>query len=226
MSRPVSVQERVSTWSKGQKVTRTQPTVPSEMIHTPWLIPHFVTAWIQNWFDFSPISTQYPIMTKWKHAFRNVSTFYWKWNITFTNVYTPESILCWSIFSGDYEALLARLLRLVELPALGRVWVFPCFFPFANGDLCALGNFQHSRNCFILFPRYMPHHNSISEVYLQFLGLRGIVSALTCTVNCGELFLSHVQTIKLATGGLQSSCIDISRMIKGNWMICAQFCIS
>uniref|UniRef100_A0A8C7DB23 RAD54 like 2 n=1 Tax=Oncorhynchus kisutch TaxID=8019 RepID=A0A8C7DB23_ONCKI len=67
---------------------------------------------------------------------------------------------------------------------------FSIFFPFANGDICALGNFQHSRNCFILFPRYMPHHNSISEVYLQFLGLCGIVSALTCTVNCGELFLS------------------------------------
>ena len=38
-----------------------------------WLIPHFVvTAWIQNWlntFSFSPIYTQYPIMTKWKHVF-------------------------------------------------------------------------------------------------------------------------------------------------------------
>ena len=32
------------------------------------------------------------------------------------------------------------------------------------------------------------------------------------------MFLNHVQSIELATGGLQSSCRDIPRMIKGNWM--------
>jgi len=31
-------------------------------------------------------------------------------------------------------------------------------------------------------------------------------------------FPNHVQLIELATGGFQSSCRDISRMIKGNWM--------
>ena len=77
---------------------------------------------------------------------------------------------------------------------------------------------------FIPFARCMPHHNSISEIYGQFLGLHGISSALSCTVNCGTLyrqvcfFQNHVQTIELATCGLQSSCCDSSRMIKGNWM--------
>ena len=70
----------------------------------------------------------------------------------------------------------------------------------------------------------MPPHNSISEFYGQFLGFHGGGSALTCTVNCGTsyrkvcFFLNHVQSIELATGGLQSSCRDISRMIKGNWI--------
>ena len=32
-----------------------------------------------------------------------------------------------------------------------------------DGAHCALGNFQHSRNCFIPFPRSVPPHNSISE---------------------------------------------------------------
>ena len=54
-------------------------TVPSESIHSPWLIPHFVvTAWIQNVLNilfFSPIYTQYPIMTKWKHVLTNVCRF-------------------------------------------------------------------------------------------------------------------------------------------------------
>ena len=76
------------------------------------------------------------------------------------------------------------------------------FFPFPNdGVHCALGNFQHSRNCFIPFPISMPPHNSHKELYGQFLGLHGRVPSLTCTVNCGTLsrkvcfFLNHVQLI-------------------------------
>ena len=48
--------------------------------------------------------------------------------------------------------------------------------------------------------------------------------ALTCTVNCGTLnrqvcaFPHHVQSVGFTTGGLQSSCRNISRMINGNRM--------
>ena len=98
-------------------------------------------------------------------------------------------------------------------------------FPFPNdGSRCALGNFQHSRNRFLHQPRSMPLHNSVEEFYGQVLGLHGGVSALTCTDNCWTLqakmcfFLCHVQSIKLATDRLQSSCRDSSRMIKGNWI--------
>ena len=96
------------------------------------------------------------------------------------------------------------------------------FFPFPNdGAGCALGNFQHSGNSFIPFPRPLPPHNSKSEFNEQFLALHCIVSALPCTVNCGTLYrkvcfvIYHVQSIESATGGLKSSFRDISRMIKG-----------
>ena len=108
---------------------------------------------------------------------------------------------------------------------LGRVCIVPYSFSFLMMELAVLlENFQHSRNYFIPFPRSMPPHNSISEFYGQFLGLHGRVSAPIYTVNCGTLYrkvyfsLNHVQSIELATGGLQSSCRDISRMIKWNWV--------
>jgi hypothetical protein len=76
----------------------------------------------------------------------------------------------------------------------------------------------------------VPHHNPVSELCWQFLRPQGLVFALTCTVNCGTLyrqvcaFLNHVQSIEFSTGGLQSSCRNISRMVNGNsW---AQFRVS
>ena len=48
--------------------------------------------------------------------------------------------------------------------------------------------------------------------------------SLTCTVNCRTLytqvcaFPNHAQSIECTTGGLQSSCRNVSRMINGNRM--------
>ena len=69
-----------------------------------------------------------------------------------------------------------------------------------------------------------PRHNPVSEIYGQFLRPHGLVFALTCTVNCGTLyrqvcaFPNYVRSIKFTTGGLQSSCRNIARMINGNRM--------
>jgi hypothetical protein len=66
----------------------------------------------------------------------------------------------------------------------------------------------------------VPRHNPVSEL----CGHHGLVSALTSTVNCGTLyrrvcaFTNHVQSIEFTTGGHQSSCRNISRMINGNRM--------
>ena len=85
--------------------------------------------------------------------------------------------------------------------------------PFKNdGGQCVLGDLQRCRNFLAPFPRTGPQQNPVSGLYRQFLRPYGLVSALTCTVNCGTLyrqvcaFLNHVQSIEFTTGGLQSSC--------------------
>ena len=93
-----------------------------------------------------------------------------------------------------------------------------------DGGHCVLGELQYFRNVLVPFPRSVPRHNPVSELYRQFLRPHGLVFALTCTVNCGTLyrqvcaFPNHVQSIEFTTGGLQSSCRNISRMINGNKM--------
>ena len=97
--------------------------------------------------------------------------------------------------------------------------------PFKNdGGHCVLVYLQRCRNVLVPFPRSVPLHNPVSELYGQFLRPHGLVFALTCTVNCGTLhrqvcaFPNHVQSVEFATGELQSSCRNISRMINGNKM--------
>ena len=91
--------------------------------------------------------------------------------------------------------------------------------PFNNdGGHCLLGDLQCCRNSLAPFPRSVPRHNPVSELYGQFLRPHGLVFALTCTVNCVTLyrqvfaFPNNVQSIEFTTGGLQSSCRNISRM--------------
>jgi hypothetical protein len=68
----------------------------------------------------------------------------------------------------------------------------------------------------------VPRHNPVLELYGQFLRPHVLIFALTRTVNCGTLhrlvwaFSNHVQSIEFTTGGLQSSCRNISRMINCN----------
>ena len=59
---------------------------------------------------------------------------------------------------------------------------------------CALEDLQCYRNVLVLFPRSVPQHNPVSELY----GLRphGLVFALTCTVKCGNLHKSSVSLSK------------------------------
>jgi hypothetical protein len=83
-----------------------------------------------------------------------------------------------------------------------------------DGGNCVLGDLQCCRHFLVPFPRSVPQHNPVSELYGQFLRPYGLVLSLTYTVNCGN----HVQSIEFTTDGLQSSCRNISRMIKGNRM--------
>ena len=83
--------------------------------------------------------------------------------------------------------------------------------PFKNdGGHCVLGDLQCCRNVLVPFPRSLPRHNPVSELYRQFLRPYSLIFALTFTVNCGTLyrqvcaFPNHVQSIDFTTGGLQS----------------------
>ena len=97
------------------------------------------------------------------------------------------------------------------------------FFPFRDDEgHCFLEDLQCCRCFLVPFPRSLPRHNPVSELYGQFLRPHGLVFALTCTVNGGTLyrqvcaFPNHVQSIEFTTGGLQSSYRNISRMTNGN----------
>ena len=117
------------------------------------------------------------------------------------------------------KALLSRLLTLAGQPALGRVLVVPNFF---HLRMMAPTVFLGTLNVLVPFPRCVPRQNPVSELYGQLLRLQDLVLALTCTVNCETLyrqvctFPNHVQSNEFTTGGLQSSCRNISRMINGN----------
>ena len=83
---------------------------------------------------------------------------------------------------------------------LGRVLVVPNFFHFRMREATVfLGDLQCCRHFLGPFPRSVPRHNPVSELYWQFLRPHGFVFALTCTVNCGTLyrqvcaFPNHVQ---------------------------------
>ena len=118
----------------------------------------------------------------------------------------------------SFRCLLANtFLTKALLPALHRVLVVPNFFHLIMVDASVFFDLQYYRNVLVPFPRSVPQHNPVSELYGQFLQLYGLVFALTCTVNCGTLY-RQVYFFEFTTGGLQLRCRNISRMINGNRM--------
>ena len=95
-----------------------------------------------------------------------------------------------------------------------------------NCKVCPLCSWGPSmlQKCLIPFPRSVPRHNPVSELYGQFLWPHNLFFALTCTVNYETLyrqvcaFPNHFQLIEFTTCGLQSSCRNISRIISWTWM--------
>ena len=117
------------------------------------------------------------------------------------------------------KALLSWLLSLVRQLALRSLLMVPYFFHLRMMEATVfLGIFL------VHFSRSVHRHNPVSELYGQFLRPHDLVFALIGTVNWGTLyrqvcaFPNHVQSIDFTTGGLQSSCRNISRMINGNKM--------
>ena len=94
----------------------------------PFTFLHFVTLQPYSNIDyivifFSPIYTQYPIMTKQKHVCGNLSKL--KYDI-YICIQTLYSVVCWSTFGSDYSSWLWRY-------KLGTP-VFWEFLPFFSAD--------------------------------------------------------------------------------------------
>ena len=121
------------------------------------------------------------------------------------------------------KALLPRLLSLAGRPALGRVLVVPNFFHLRMMEATVfLGTFNAAEMfCYPSPDLCLDTILCLSSTDNSF-DLMAWFFALTCTVNCGTsyrrvcAFPNHVQSIEFTTGGLQSSCRNISRMINGN----------
>jgi hypothetical protein len=78
------------------------------------------------------------------------------------------------------KALLPRLLCWRVVPNV--------FHSRMMGGHCVLVDLQYCRIFLVPFPRSVPWHNPVSELYRQFLWSHGLVFALTCAVNCGTLY--------------------------------------
>ena len=116
------------------------------------------------------------------------------------------------------------MLSLAWRPALGSLGGSK-LLPFKNGGgHCVPEDLQCCRNVLVPFPRSVPRHNPVSELYGQSLRPHGLVFAPTCTVNCGVLYrqvhthLSKSCPINLIYHRWTPSCRNISRMINGNRM--------
>ena len=102
-----------------------------------------------------------------------------------------------------------------------------CYFPPLHLRMEAtvlIRTHQRCRHFSVPFPRSVPRYHPVLEVYRQFLGLHGLVCALTCTEKAPQFyrqvcaFPNHVQSTEFNISGLQLSCTNISRIISGNRM--------
>ena len=91
-----------------------------------------------------------------------------------------------------------------------------------DGGHHVLGDLQCSRHFLVSFQRSVPRHNPVStdnsfDFMFWFL-LWHALSTAGPYIRQVCAFSKHAQIIEFTTGGLQSSCRNISRMINGNRM--------
>ena len=96
--------------------------------------------------------------------------------------------------------------------------------PFKNaGGHCVLGDLQCCRHFLVPFPRSVPRHHPVSELYRQFLRPHGLVFCSDMHCQLWDLLYRQVCVcllcpIKLIYLRWSPSCRNISRMINGNRM--------
>jgi hypothetical protein len=124
------------------------------------------------------------------------------------------------------KTLLPRLFNLAEQPALGRVLVVPNCFHFMNDK----GHCFWGPSMLQTFVGTLARVCATTQSCLGALRTIPLSSWLgfccqvwdhykdKCVCVCVCAFPNHVQSIEFTTGGLQSSCRNILRMINGNRM--------
>ncbi len=89
------------------------------------------------------------------------------------HLWSSATVIFGFFFTSLTKALLPRQLSLAGRPALGRVLVVPNVFHLFHtvdyGGHCALRNLKCSRIFFVTLARSVPCHNSVSELFRQFL---------------------------------------------------------
>uniref|UniRef100_A0A8C7JNB5 P2X purinoceptor n=1 Tax=Oncorhynchus kisutch TaxID=8019 RepID=A0A8C7JNB5_ONCKI len=72
----------------------------------------------------------------------------------------------------------------------------------------------HCRNVLVPFPRSVPQHKPVSELYRHFLRPRGLVFALTCTVNCGTFYIDRCVAFQIMSNQLNLPQVDSNQVVE------------
>ena len=86
--------------------------------------------------------------------------------------------------------------------------------PFKNdGGYCVLGDLQCFRNVLVPFPRSVPRHNPVSELYVQFHRQYGLVFALICTVKSGP-YIDRCVPFQIMSNQLNVPQVDSNQVVE------------
>jgi hypothetical protein len=124
------------------------------------------------------------------------------------------------LVTSPTKALLPRLLSLAGRPALGRVLVVLKFFHLRMMEATVFFGTFNAAEIF-----WYPSPDLCLDTFLSQSSTDNsfdIMAMFLCTVYCGTIYrqvfavTNHVQSTEFTTGGVQTICINISRMINGN----------
>jgi hypothetical protein len=107
------------------------------------------------------------------------------------------------------KALLSRFLSLAGQPALGRLLVVTNVFHLRIMEATVFLR-TCFRYCLVPFPRSVPQHNPVSELYGQFLQLHGLVFALS---NVGP-YIDRCVSFQITSNQLNLPQVDSNQVVE------------
>ena len=131
-------------------------------------------------------------------------------------MYRSHSCIVLAVCVGSLSSLSKALLpNLLLSLASSRSLGGSKLLPFKNdGGHCVLGDLQWCRHFLVHFPRSVPQHNPVSELYRQFHRPHGLVFALTCTVNCVGPFIYGCVSFQIMSNQLNLPQVDSNQVVE------------